>query len=195
MTYATDSGTTGQGQNNSSQLSTPIQWHKTTSCTFYITCTSQTMTKKLTITTKTMTDLGKSLYAQRCVFQIFQPFWIFGNWQGDSTFQREGCIQTVYSKETQMIRNENFQTLWCRWLHMTATHVTVKQLTRRVKGRGHKLYMDNYFSSLDLYNDLTEQKINCCSTVRPNRKGRPDDFRSKTVILKRGDVRARTNGA
>jgi hypothetical protein len=57
-TYATDSGTTGQGQNNSSQLSTPVR-HKTVSCTFYITCTSQTMTNKLTIKTKTMTDCAK----------------------------------------------------------------------------------------------------------------------------------------
>jgi ribosomal protein L21E len=48
---------------------------------------------------------------------------------------------------------------------MTVTHATVKQLTRRVQGRGHKLYMDNYFSSPDLYNDLTKQKINCCGTV------------------------------
>jgi hypothetical protein len=39
--------------------------------------------------------------------------------------------------------------------HMTVTHATVKQRTRRVQRRGHKLYMDNYFSSPDLYNDLT----------------------------------------
>jgi hypothetical protein len=77
---------------------------------------------------------------------------------------------------------------------MTVTHATVKQLTRKVKGHGHKLYMDNYFSSPDLYNDLTKHKINCCGTVRPNHKGMPDDFRSKILRLKWGDVRARTNG-
>jgi hypothetical protein len=64
---------------------------------------------------------------------------------------------------------------------MTATPAMVKQLTRRVKGHGHKLYMDNYFSSPDLYDDLTKQKINCCGTVRPHHKGMPDDFRSKTL--------------
>jgi hypothetical protein len=36
-------------------------------------------------------------------------------------------------------------------------HATVKQMVR-VEGHGHKLYMDNKFSTPD---DLTEQKINC----------------------------------
>jgi hypothetical protein len=40
---------------------------------------------------------------------------------------------------------------------MTTTHATVKQLTRKVKGHGHKLYTDNYFSSPVSYNDLTKQ--------------------------------------
>jgi hypothetical protein len=54
--------------------------------------------------------------------------------------------------------------------------------------------MDNYDSSLDLHNDLTKQNINCCGSVRPNRKGMPDDFRSKTLELKQRDARGRTNG-
>jgi len=41
---------------------------------------------------------------------------------------------------------------------------------------------------------LTEQKLNCCSTVRPNCKGIPDDFRSKKLKLKRGDIRVGTSG-
>jgi hypothetical protein len=77
---------------------------------------------------------------------------------------------------------------------VTVTHATVKQVTRRVQGRGHKLYMDNYFSSPDLYNELTKQKINCHGTERPNCKGRQDDFRSKKLKLKRGDVKVRTSG-
>ena len=52
--------------------------------------------------------------------------------------------------------------------------------------------MDNYFSSPDVYNDLTKQKINFCSAVWPNRKEMPDDFRSKE--LKLCDVRVRTSG-
>ena len=54
--------------------------------------------------------------------------------------------------------------------------------------------MDNYFSSPDLHNNLTEQKINCCSTVRPNCKGMPVDCRSKTLKLKWGNIRVRTSG-
>jgi hypothetical protein len=77
---------------------------------------------------------------------------------------------------------------------ITASHVTVKQLTRRVKGHGHKLQMDNYFSSPDLHNNLTGQKLNCRSTVRSNCKGMPDDFRSKILKLKWGDTRVRTSG-
>jgi hypothetical protein len=42
---------------------------------------------------------------------------------------------------------------------MTATHVAVKQLSRNVKGCGHKLYMDSNYSSTDLYSDLTEDKL------------------------------------
>jgi hypothetical protein len=70
----------------------------------------------------------------------------------------------------------------------------VKELTRKIQGCGHKLYMNNYFSSPDLYRDLTKQKINCCGTVRPNHKRMPDDFRSKILKLKRGEVRVRTSG-
>ena len=43
--------------------------------------------------------------------------------------------------------------------HLTATHATVTNLTRRVEGVGHKLYMDNFFSSPDLYDNLIQKKI------------------------------------
>jgi hypothetical protein len=41
---------------------------------------------------------------------------------------------------------------------MTMTQATVKQMTRRVQRHGHKLYMDNHFSSPDVYDNLTKQK-------------------------------------
>jgi len=77
--------------------------------------------------------------------------------------------------------------------HLTATHVTVTNLTRRV-GVGLKLYMDNFFSSPDLYVDLIQKKIYCCGTVRLNRWGMPKDLKHKTLRLKRGDIRVRTRG-
>ena len=49
--------------------------------------------------------------------------------------------------------------------HLTATHATVSELTKKIQGHGHKLYMDNYFSSSDLFDDLATKQISCCGTV------------------------------
>lgn len=78
--------------------------------------------------------------------------------------------------------------------HLTATHATVSELTKKVQGRGHKLYMDNYFSSPDLFDDLATKQIYCCGTVRPYRKGMPQDFRPMRMRLQRGDLQVRTRG-
>jgi hypothetical protein len=78
--------------------------------------------------------------------------------------------------------------------HLTATHATVTNLTRGVEGFWHKLYMDNFFSSPDLYDDLAQKKVLCCGTVRPHRKNMPKDLRPQTLRLKRGDIRVRTRG-
>jgi hypothetical protein len=51
--------------------------------------------------------------------------------------------------------------------------------------KGHTLYLDNWYSSPDLYRRLTERKTNVIGTVRPNRRDMPQDI-SKTK-LKRGD--------
>jgi hypothetical protein len=77
---------------------------------------------------------------------------------------------------------------------MTATPATVRHLTRRVEGLGHKLFVDNFFSSLRLFDDLERRKINSCGTVKPDRKDMPPDFGQKKLKLKRGDVRVRTRG-
>ena len=62
---------------------------------------------------------------------------------------------------------------------MTTPHATVRHLTRRVEGLGHRLFMDNFFSSPRLFDDLNRHKINSWGTVRPNRKDMPHDFRPK----------------
>ena len=77
---------------------------------------------------------------------------------------------------------------------MTATHATVRHLTCRVEGLGHKIFMDNFFSSPRLFDDLDRHRINSCRTVQPNRKGMPRDFGPKQLKLKRGNVRVRTEG-
>ena len=59
---------------------------------------------------------------------------------------------------------------------MTATHATVRHLTSRVEGLGHKIFMDNFFSSPRLFDYLDRCKINSCRTFQPNRKDMPHDL-------------------
>jgi len=82
-----------------------------------------------------------------------------------------------------------------QWLlakqEMSATHGTVLDLVRRVEGLGHKLNMDNYFSSPALIDDLLGRKINFCGTVRNDRRGMPKDIASRAIKAKKGDITTR----
>ena len=78
--------------------------------------------------------------------------------------------------------------------NMTATHATVRHLTRRADGLGHKIFMDNFFPSPRLFDDLDGHKINSCGTVRPNRKDMPRDFGPHKLKLKRGDHKGEYQG-
>jgi len=78
--------------------------------------------------------------------------------------------------------------------HMTATHTTVRHMTSRVEGLGHKIFTDNFFSSVRLFDDSDIRKINSCGTVWPNRRDMPSEFGPKQLKLKRGLVRVRTRG-
>jgi hypothetical protein len=71
---------------------------------------------------------------------------------------------------------------------VTATHATVRDLCRRIEWAEHKLYMDNFFSSPDLFDELITKKISCCGTVRLNRKGLPQDLRNRRLGLKKGEI-------
>jgi hypothetical protein len=66
---------------------------------------------------------------------------------------------------------------------MTATHVIVRCLTKRVKGLGHRLFMYYFFSSPDIFDDLCTGGVNCCGTVRQNHKGIPQGLDRKTFVL------------
>ncbi|KAG8222524.1 hypothetical protein J437_LFUL004560 [Ladona fulva] len=68
------------------------------------------------------------------------------------------------------------------------THATIRKLTRVVEGVGLKFYMDNFFSSSILYDNLQTKKIYGCGTVRQNRKGMLEDLGSKTVRLRCGEI-------
>jgi len=101
------------------------------------------------------------------------------------------CASTGYTYDMNVYLDKDMQRAAQR---STARHNTVANQTRGVEGFGHKLYMDNFFSSPDLYNDLAQKKIFCCGTVRLHRKGMPKDLKPKTLRLKHGDIRVRTKG-
>jgi len=50
------------------------------------------------------------------------------------------------------------------WM-VTVTPATVKSLTRRIKGIGHKLYRDNFIST-HLFDDLHTRATNCSETEK-----------------------------
>jgi hypothetical protein len=63
------------------------------------------------------------------------------------------CDTTGYTYDTEVYLGKDRRAS----TDMIATHATVKKLTRKIQGCGYKLYMDNYFSSPDLYRGLTKQ--------------------------------------
>lgn len=68
----------------------------------------------------------------------------------------------------------------------------VMRLINPYLGKGHKLYVDNYYTSPILFHDLFHRQTGACGTMRANRKGVPADL--KTVKLKKGESVAMTNG-
>jgi hypothetical protein len=73
---------------------------------------------------------------------------------------------------------------------VTATCAIERSLTRRIKEAGHKLYMDNLFSSPDIFDDLYTVDINYCGTVRQNCKQMSRGLDKKILKLKWGDIHA-----
>jgi hypothetical protein len=75
---------------------------------------------------------------------------------------------------------------------VTATHATVTGLAARIENMGHKLYMDNFLSPA-LFGNLHTKTVDCCGTVRPNRKLMRRNFGQK-MILKWGDIKTGVRG-
>ena len=64
----------------------------------------------------------------------------------------------------------------------------VKKLTSDFKGKYHRVFFDNYFTSLKLLEDLEAEKIYSCGTARRDRRGFPDmlkhaKLKTKCVFL------------
>ena len=54
--------------------------------------------------------------------------------------------------------------------------------------------MDDYFTSPALFDDLFQQKINACGTVRHDRCGMPRDIGPKYLKMERGDIATQARG-
>jgi len=100
------------------------------------------------------------------------------------------CDSTGYTYDMKVYLGKDRQHMA---QHVTATHATVTELMRKIEGHSHKLYMDILFPSPELFDDLAKKQIYCCGTVRPNRRGMPQDLVPKTLKLKRVHIRVRTS--
>ena len=74
------------------------------------------------------------------------------------------------------------------------THIherVVKDLTRNHVGKHYTVYCDNFFTSVQLFNDLLKDSIYACGTIRSNRVGYPDEFKPflKKGLPERGDYK------
>ena len=72
----------------------------------------------------------------------------------------------------------------------------VKDLTRKIVGKNHHVYCDNFFTSIPLFQDLLHDKIYACGTIRSNREFFPQDFKSdlKKGFKKRGEYKLLQSG-
>ena len=60
-------------------------------------------------------------------------------------------------------------------------------------GRGHHVYMDNYYTSPDLFWELHNKEVFSCGTCKKNRKNMPKAV-TKAVLKKKGDCVFRRDG-
>ena len=56
----------------------------------------------------------------------------------------------------------------------SVTHAVVLKLLEGLENRGHHVYMDNYYSSPRLFQNLRHLGFGACGTVRTNRRGVPE---------------------
>ena len=63
-------------------------------------------------------------------------------------------------------------------------------LCKEIYGKYHKIYFDNFFTSVELIEDLYNHKTLSCGTVRSGRKNFPKELFSKdtTKTMARGDM-------
>ena len=55
------------------------------------------------------------------------------------------------------------------------------------ENKGHILYMDNFYSSPQLFRKLQDKQIGACGTVQPLRKFMPEGLKPRALALRKGD--------
>ena len=74
-----------------------------------------------------------------------------------------------------------------------ATYDLVMNLMRGFFEKGYNLYCDNYYTSPQLFWDLFQLGVNATGTVRSNRRGIPQEIKTKS-LTNRGDLVIMNNG-
>ena len=67
------------------------------------------------------------------------------------------------------------------------THAVVMKLVDPIKDSGHHVYMDNYYTSPQVFSDLRANGFGACGTLRLNRRGLPPAIQEK---VRKGERRA-----
>lgn len=70
---------------------------------------------------------------------------------------------------------------------ISATHAVVRELAAPYTGKGHEVYMDSYYTSPTIANELADLETGLCGTVRSTRHGMPNCLRKNALHLRRGD--------
>ena len=72
----------------------------------------------------------------------------------------------------------------------------VTRLTWGLVGKAYHIFIDNFFSSVALCNQLLLDNIYCTGTLRPNRRNFPPDLKdaAKRGLARRGDLKMRQDG-
>uniref|UniRef100_A0A8C1TF10 PiggyBac transposable element-derived protein domain-containing protein n=1 Tax=Cyprinus carpio TaxID=7962 RepID=A0A8C1TF10_CYPCA len=68
-----------------------------------------------------------------------------------------------------------------------ATHLIVRQLMAQYTGKGHEVYMDSYYTSPAIANELANNDTGMCGTVNCKRRGMPRCLRQTELPLSKGD--------
>ena len=98
------------------------------------------------------------------------------------TIKNYACIQTPYTNTHMYVHAGKDSCL--NTDDIGVTHAVVLKLVEGLEGRGYHVYMDNFYTSPTLFQDLRCLGFGACGTVRTNQRGVPDEMKSKgeTVV-------------